>query len=253
MFSLFTEKTTHVRRASRMANLLPKFSLKSFLLVFVSGVLIFSAYYVHSYLNLYPITTVQVVDPGMHVDQNLLHDKLAATVTHSFFQLDLDGIKQVVKELPWVNNAKVERKWPDKVQIIIQEQAPIARWGKDSLVTADGQVFTPNPRTIPSDLPIITAPQDKSAEIMDNYRKFDAILAAKQLHITSLEVSNDLSWQMQLNNQMIIFLGQKDLEKRLDRFIKVYDTIFPASSGKTPAYIDLRYANGLAVKWRNIG
>ncbi len=52
-----------------------------------------------------------------------------------------------------------------------------------------------------------------------------------------------------LNNGTKILIGRKDSLPRLQRFVKVYPEIFKTPQAQAES-IDLRYDNGLSVKWQ---
>jgi len=199
--------------------------------------------------NFFPISTVQVIDPANRVDQNALQALVSKDINKGFFQVDLKAIKEDVLTLPWVKNAEVVRKWPHNIQIKIQEREPLARWGNDSIIDKQGEVFTPKASTIPNGLPLFSGSTDSIDEIMSNYAKFNQILQSKNLHVKVVKVTDRMSWVITLDNMMKIELGREEILENLNRFVRVYDTIF-ASTHKKAQSVDMRYPNAMAVRWQ---
>ena len=65
-----------------------------------------------------------------------------------------------------------------------------------------------------------------------------------------LNLTPERSWDFVLSNKIKVMLGDVDIEHRLQRLVKLYPKIV-GSKPEQVRRIDLRYANGLAVKWRS--
>jgi len=60
-------------------------------------------------------------------------------------------------------------------------------------------------------------------------------------------VSPRRAWRLKTDSGLEIALGRKDVEARLKRFAAQYQKI-SERLGAVPAYVDLRYADGFAVR-----
>lgn len=200
--------------------------------------------------DFFPITTVQVVDPYGRVDQTALQAAVDHDIQHGFFQINLSTVKNDVLTLPWVKDVEVARKWPNKIQITINERVPLAHWNQHSLVDTDGYIFTPKTSSLPNTLPNFQGSADNAQEMLINYTKFNQILASKNLQVETIKVTDRHSWLITLDNGIQIELGREEILQRLDRFVQIYDTIF-ASTHKKAQYVDMRYPNAMAVRWQN--
>lgn len=58
-----------------------------------------------------------------------------------------------------------------------------------------------------------------------------------------------LSWRVRLENGIAIELGNADILMRLSDFVSIYPKII-GDNAKDVDSIDLRYSNGVAVKWK---
>ncbi len=56
-------------------------------------------------------------------------------------------------------------------------------------------------------------------------------------------------WSMHLDNDVELMLGENDATGRLLRFVAVYPKILTAKNHSARRF-DLRYGDGVAVKWR---
>ena len=68
----------------------------------------------------------------------------------NFIRLNVDDVRQLVEELPWVQSAAVRKQWPSLLQLHITEKIPQVRWGADRLYSQSVGIFTPpEDRTYP--------------------------------------------------------------------------------------------------------
>src|SRR5271156_4594762 len=57
-------------------------------------------------------------------------EKAVAPYAHAgFMSADLDAIQRAVEAVPWVDRARVQRRWPNSLQVAVIEQTAAARWG----------------------------------------------------------------------------------------------------------------------------
>lgn len=159
---------------------------------------------------------------------------------------DLGAIKAAVEGLPWIAEASVQRVWPERLALRVTEHRPVARWGDDGLVTAAGEVFRPARHTIPVGLARLTGAERDSRILIARYLAWRERLALLGLEIIALDQDARGAWRMQLRNELELALGSQRVDDRLTRFIHAYPTLRLAG---LPLAVDLRYENGLAVRW----
>jgi len=198
----------------------------------------------------FPIRTVKIEAAREHVDQQTLQTLVLPYVTQGFIQLNTTEIKERLLELPWVAEVHVERIWPDTVIIRVTEQQAVARWGKMGVLNTTGQIFRPPEETIPTGLPLLNGPYDQATTLWGIYEQITQTLKPLGLSLQQLDMDERLSLQVQLNNGTRVLLGKTEPLPRLQRFAKVYPKIFTSPDAQA-AYIDLRYENGLSIKWQN--
>jgi cell division protein FtsQ len=83
------------------------------------------------------------------------------------------------------------------------------------------------------------------------YAKMASVLAPLHFRITRLELTPTMTWSITLDNGMKLNVGHKDILTRLDHFVKVYSKIVGDRVAEVD-YIDLRYPNGMAVRWKTV-
>lgn len=205
-------------------------------------------YYFLADTERFPITTIKVAATYKHVTHKELEGVLEKYLDASFFSISLGQLQTELNDLPWVDFANVERVWPDALKIKLVEKNPIALWGND-LLTESGKLF--NPGSIPPDVnvPKLSGPQSQQSEVLQVFEKLSKIISEYGLTAVGLELRDNQSWVLLLNNDTKIYLGKKDLETRLMRFCKAYPAVF-AQKVEQLASVDLRYPRGMAVQWK---
>jgi cell division protein FtsQ len=128
--------------------------------------------------------------------------------------------------------------------VAIVEHVPLARWGSSALVNTHGEVFA---AAYDGKLPIFNGPSGTSKEIAIQYDFFRRQLASVDAKPVMVQMTPRRAWQVRLENGPTIELGREDLEARLARYIHVHARTVGALKRRVD-YVDLRYANGFAVR-----
>jgi cell division protein FtsQ len=172
--------------------------------------------------------------------------KLVATrgVRGNFFTVDLDAVRAAFEKLPWVSEARISRRWPDTLVVELVEHVPMARWNSSELVSTQGEVFS---ASVDAELPRLSGFEGSGPEVAAAYLRYSEVLQPLGLRIKELSLSLRRSWRLKADNGLEIALGRKDAEPRLKRFAAQYQKV-SERLGAAPTYVDLRYADGFAVK-----
>ncbi len=205
-------------------------------------------------INLLPIravTFVGVTGEFKRVNADELK-RIAGAIQNmggSMLRTDLNQVKAAVKQVEWVRDAEVRRRFPATLDVHIEEHAPFARWqlasdtGQSLLVNTFGEVFEAE---FDDALPVFSGPADSSREVMMNYLAFKSQLAAIQQEPSEIRLSPRRAWQVKLSNGSTLALGRSDAGARLARYVRAFPNI--ASLQLANARVDLRYQTGLAVR-----
>jgi cell division protein FtsQ len=242
-------------------------------LLAVAGLLVgWGLYYSMVTSQLFPVRVVRVVamqgdDVALsRVTQAQLDEALAGHVSGNFFGLDLDGVRNTISALPWVRKVSVRRAWPDRLDVAIEEQVVLARWGADRLVNVHGEVFEGAVADAERlELPQLAGPAASERQVTARYRSFKDILAPLGAGLEPREVmlSGRYAWRMRLANGLVVELGREtgvetapvqgqgpspvSVTERLSRFAEVYAQTLGKLRRRLD-YVDLRYPNGFALR-----
>lgn len=214
------------------------------------------AYFINSALNqlktthYFPIKDVKIVGV-QHVAHEEVEHLLIPLVNKGFFAVNVDHIKESLAQFPWVADASVRRIWPNEIVIQVTEKNPLARWNNAKLLSTNGQLFAPPITSIPTDLPEFIGPEGEQLQVMQNYEQINAVLLPLHLKIARIVLTADNAWSLMLDNGIKLNVGHKDSLTRVGDFVKVYPKII-GDHAHDVDYVDLRYANGLAVRWKTV-
>ncbi|MFZ1547545.1 MAG: cell division protein FtsQ/DivIB [Candidatus Nitrotoga sp.] len=179
----------------------------------------------------------------------------------NFFTVDLDHTRRAFESIPWVRKVSMRRHFPWRLEISLEEHVALAHWNDAGLVNTRGEVFSAETG---QQLPNFIGQPDGAAEITQMYAELTEQLAPLKQGIAEISLSPRRSWQLRLNNGMLLKLGREQSKQRLARFVAVYPySLMPMQqndkffhTGKAPhenglqhgiEYVDLRYSNGFAA------
>jgi cell division protein FtsQ len=213
----------------------------------------------------FALHTIEVKTPATHVTEAQIRLVAERKVRGTFFTVDLERVRESLEKLPWVREARVERRWPDTLVVALTEHVPLARWNDNALVSETGEVFV---AALGQPLPRLFGPEDSSYEVVAAYQRDQAALAPLGMSISELRLTPRRSWRIRLDNGMQLALGRLQPEERLSRFVALYPRLFSAqqmdptptatdlkaataAAPLAPVTVDLRYSDGFAVRMPN--
>jgi cell division protein FtsQ len=218
------------------------------MLLVLAGVYVFNQLKI---VNYFPIKTVRIIGLN-HLDKEEVRQTLIPLVSRGFFSVNVDFIRDRMQQMPWVSDIFVRRRWPDQVDITVIEKVVVARWNGSSLLSSEGHLFTPKESAYPQGLAEFTGPDGQQITMLKYFVNINRILDPLHAKISYLELTPYLTWKLKLDNGMTLKIGHNDILTRLSHFVKVYPKVV-GDRAQDVDYIDLRYSNGMAVKWKNAG
>lgn len=225
----------------------PRMPIDSFANVLYAGAGALLAYALLAWLVSLPafaLHRIEVRGELRHVSEQSIKLVADRGVRGNFFTVDLDEVRAAFEKLPWVDEARVSRRWPDALVVELGEHVPLARWNDEHLVSAQGEVFA---AAADAELPRFAGIEGSGREVVEAYRRYGEILAPLGMKLTEISLSPRRAWRLKTDSGLEIALGRKDAEPRLARFVAQYRKL-SERLGAAPAYADLRYADGFAVK-----
>lgn len=201
-----------------------------------------------------PVAKVGIGGQLNYTSVQAVEQRIAPFVASSFFNLDLQGMRGELESMPWIAQAQVRRVWPDEVQVQLHEYLPIARWGEQALLNNQGEAFVPRELESYQYLPQLHGPDWARQRIMQQYQVLSQMLRPLGFAIVRLELRERGSWFVSLavgkqEQRIELLLGRDHVVEKVRRLVAIYDKALKERVANIER-IDLRYAHGLAVAWR---
>jgi cell division protein FtsQ len=210
---------------------------------------LYAALIITSRLPVFPLREVRILGELHFVGRAEVAAIVAKNLRGNFFTIDLARVRKAFEQLPWVRRADLRRRWPDRLEVRLEEQVPLARWGTLGLVNTQGEIFT---APYEGKLPIFVGPAGSAKEISIQYAYFRKSLEPIGREPEQVSVSARRAWTLQLDGELTLELGRADIEDRLARFVHNYAQA-AALLGRRMHHVDLRYSNGFAVRVPELG
>ena len=196
-----------------------------------------------------PIASITVEGPFQRVSALQIEEVISDELQHGFLSADLGLLRKLVVDLPWIDQATVMRRWPNRLQISVTEQIPAACWGESGLLNTRGELFVTDARHVPAELPRLSGPEDQAAAVAKRYLAIREQLIPMGLDVRRLHLDARGAWDMTLQNGVEVRLGRQNVDKRTELFLGVVASI--VSSRETEIeFIDMRYSNGFTIGWK---
>ena len=215
----------------------------------VSAVLLISFALGRELLDL-PVRTLDIEGRFQRVTKLEILAAAQPALRESFLTLDLEDIRGRVAAIDWVDTVRLRRVWPDTLKISYEEHRAAASWGDDGLLNTRGELFASDVQREYLELPRLAGPDGSHRRVAATYLAVRDRLTRANLILESIEMDARGAFSIGLAGGLRVRIGRDDVEGRIDRF---FAAAVPTLAGELDRidYIDLRYANGFAVGWRD--
>ena len=92
------------------------------------------------------ISSIEISGPFQRVTALQIEEAISDDIEKGFLGADLGRIRAELVSLPWIDQARVARRWPSRVSITVTEQVPAAIWGERGLLNTRGELFVDSAR-----------------------------------------------------------------------------------------------------------
>lgn len=194
----------------------------------------------------WPLRKLRVQGDLERVDAARVRETVLPYAQDGFFAVRLADAQAAVAQLPWVENAEVQKRWPDVLEVRIVEHRPFALWGKDRLLSEQGRIFPRGSLVPPKGLPQLDGPDASAAEVLALYNEAQAMFAPSATQVRRVALDPRGSWSLALSDGSELVVGKNEARLRLRRFARM----LPQLRSQQPAPLqraDLRYTNGFAL------
>lgn len=208
--------------------------------------------------SLFNLSAIHVQGDLTHNNAFTLRANVAPKLAGNFLTVDMDHTRAAFEQVPWVRRAVVQREFPNRLKVVLQEHNAVAYWGPEEdvrLVNDFGEVFEVNQGDAQADgLPLLGGPQGQALGVLQTYQALFPMFKEMGAVLEQLQLSGQGNWHAQLDSGATIELGHgstQEITARTRRFIATLKQV-SARFERNLESADLRYGNGYAIKLRGV-
>jgi cell division protein FtsQ len=195
-----------------------------------------------------PVSTVTIVGEFSYVDKEEVALLVQKMIGSSFVGEDIEQIKKNLEAEPWIDWVSLSRQWPDRLQVMVKEQTPIARWSDSGFINVRGEFIATNDTEKLQHLSELSGEKSEAQIIMQQYSVLANLFQPYDLYVESLKKDRRGAWQLSLDNGWQLVLGRGDILRKVQRLTHLFDKKLLVKTADV-SVVDIRYPNGLAIKW----
>jgi len=197
-----------------------------------------------------PVRELAITGALHNVQPDEVRAAAAPLLDDHLFELDLDALRAAIERLPWAAQVRVDRQWPARLAVRITERVPFARWGESEALSTEGVVFAPGSVPLSPTLPKLGGAPGRELDVMTMYGQLADRLSETPFALAGLTQDARGEWTGTTLRGIQLRFGRSNPIEQVPR---LKSAVLPALSNRLDSVqrIDLRYANGFAVGWRN--
>ena len=208
-----------------------------------------------------PIAGVEIKGELAFINKDEIRSIVEDNISGGFITVDLNRVREIVSQQPWIENVSLRRRWPDILEVFVEERKPIAFWNDDGYISENGYVFKPESIDKKLNLPDLDGPDGQHNNVWKFMNVLYKEMSLLNYTVTSLELDERRAWQLKIEKNVglgdeetrsgiSVRLGRFDTEKRLRRFVRVLPELAAKKEfvDNNINVIDMRYPNGFAVQ-----
>jgi cell division protein FtsQ len=210
---------------------------------------------------------IAVIGDVTHNSEATIRANALPAMSGNYFTMDLQQTEKAFAAVPWVRQAMVQRIWPNRIRVQLEEHRVAAMWSPDEstarsgssgieqLVNTYGEVFDANLGDV-EDQELITlrGPEGSAAHMLMMARTLAPVWSRLQATVNELSLSGRGSWRVQLDTGAAVELGRGSPAEVLARCEQFVATVgqFITRYQRPVQYADLRHRDGYALRLRGV-
>jgi cell division protein FtsQ len=199
-----------------------------------------------------PVRVISIDGSFQRVSPGQIEKAVAPFANQGFMSANLADIQRAVESLPWVDHARIARRFPNSLRVTVTEQTAAARWGEAGLLNTRGELFVRVAAHVPAELPRLSGPEGSEAQVAQRYLSAQGRMLEAGMRIAALRLDERGAWEFDLDSGVTVRLGRREVDERIERFIHTASQVISHRLTEI-SYVDMRYSNGFAIGWRNQG
>lgn len=179
-------------------------------------------------------------------------------VQSSMWEIRAEDLSAKLERQNWIKGARIEKDWPDRVRVTIEERSPralITREGKLFYVGGKGEVFAPVLPGDDIDFPVITVDRDATEVEETGQKQTDLALKFMRRatrgnpdlpsqNISEIHLGKSGLIVFLADHPFPIYLGRGDMDRKHRRLSKVLSWLYNRQKIVETDYIDMDYMTG---------
>jgi cell division protein FtsQ len=191
------------------------------------------------------------IDGLVHQDAEAVLKAIGVAPGASLIGFDAAQAKRLLENLDWVASAKVQRLFPNQLEITVAERHPFAIWQRDGnyyVIDQSGAAMSTLPASLMTKLPLVSGEgaQKTAAELINQLEAFPDIM----LQVKAAARVGDRRWNLYLDNGVKVLLPEEGVVEALAKADELDRTQKLLSKGITA--IDLRLRDRIVVAMAEI-
>jgi cell division protein FtsQ len=222
---------------------------------------VWSVFWAAVHLPIFNLVAITVEGEVNHNNANTLRANVTTRMTGNFFTTDLRQVREAFEGVPWVRLAIIQREFPNRLRVTLQEHQPVAYWGDEGesrLLNEFGEVFEANLGDLENaKIPRLKGPDNQSRLVWEMHQALVPMFRGLALELGNLELTERGSWRAYLKQGAVIELGRGDVAEVTTRMQRVDQTLVAVANKlgrKLHALqsLDLRHDNGYAIRLQGV-
>ena len=197
-----------------------------------------------------PITSINIEGDLKRVSKKGVEIAVLEIKNKGFLTVNQGEYKDKLETIDWVKSVKINKQWPNTINVVVVEDDLIALWNKRLLLNSSGELYALDQRVVPDELIQFSGPEDRENEVYNRYKLYNDELATRGILIEEIELDLRGSWVITVRPSIKIKLGEEATEERFERFLTIWDQSL-LENFELISYIDLRYSEGFVIKRKN--
>jgi cell division protein FtsQ len=191
------------------------------------------------------------IDGLVHQDAEAVLRTIGVSPGGSLIGFDATEAKQLLENLDWVSSAKVQRLFPNQLEISVVEREPFAVWqrgGNYYVIDRSGAAMSTLPASLMTKLPLVSGEgaQLAAAELVNHLEAQPELM----LQVKAAARVGDRRWTLYLDNGVKLLLPEEGVAEALAKAAELDRSQKLFSKGITA--IDLRLKDRISVAMADV-
>ena len=197
-----------------------------------------------------PVTSIKIQGDFKRVSIKRVDSILSELMNQGFLTINQSKYKNRLENIDWVKSVRINKVWPNKINVLLIEDDVIGLWNKKLLLNSSGELYNLDQRVVPKELIQFFGPDDRVNDVYERFNLYNDELVTRGILIEKIELNLRGSWEITIRPSIKIKLGEKDTQERFERFLTIWDQSL-LENFELISYIDLRYREGFVIKRKN--